>query len=372
MMEASGLQRILKLCATFGYEIIEKQIEVLKQTLEDDERALRERMDQEILKDLANPEDVYKALLAKTQDSRAKDYLLSMFQHLLLVREEGPALAHYYQLIDSMVTDLVMDKQLGGGESRLGHSVERIIAQFNEADRHQNLEDDLSQARANILRLKLEKENLEEELSQSNGGLVGTLKGKVATLEDKLKVSRENTSKLQGQLETQKAGYEEQIDQLEAQIMELFRMLKEVDKGVNRIMENSGGMDRRTLIETLEKHMQRDKTIGILEGRDRRKKKKRTGQAGGDAGEGSGGSEEDDEGTPTKAGSLRRRHASISKSRTKSVKATRFSEAQNGRSSQFMDADESIEQEQVQQQLAEGVRLVSPFCSICLNEIVGY
>ena len=47
------------------------------------------------------------------------------------------------------------------------------------------------------------------------------------------------------------------------------------------------------------------------------------------------------------------------KGRTKSTKATRFSEAQNGRSSQFMDADESIEQEQIQQQLAEGVRLVS-------------
>ena len=80
-------------------------------------------------------------------------------------------------------------------------------------------------------------------------------------MEDKLKVSREITSKLQGQLETQKAGYEEQIDQLEAQIMELFRMLKEVDKGVNRIMENSGGMDRRTLIETLEKHMQRRRKL---------------------------------------------------------------------------------------------------------------
>lgn len=356
MMEAAGLQRILQLCESFGYDTTNKHVEILKLSLEDDEKALRERMDQDILKDLANPEDVYKALLAKTQNSKAKDYLLSMFQHLLLVREDGPALAHYYQLIDSMVTDLVMDKQLGGGESRLGHSVERIIAQFNEADRHQHLEDELSQARATILSVKLEKETLEEEVSQIDGGLVGTLKVKVLGLEEKLKVSRENTSKLQGQLEAQKAGYEEQIDQLEAQIMELFRMLKEVDKGVNQIMESSVAMDRKTLIDTLEKHLQRDKTIGILEGRDKHRKKKRPGQ--GIDGDSSGGSEEEEE-TPTKAGSLRRRHASISKSRTKSTKATRFSEAQNGRSSQFMDADESIEQEQFQQQLAEGVRLVS-------------
>ena len=250
MMEAAGLQRILQLCESFGYDTTNKHVEILKLSLEDDEKALRERMDQDILKDLANPEDVYKALLAKTQNSKAKDYLLSMFQHLLLVREDGPALAHYYQLIDSMVTDLVMDKQLGGGESRLGHSVERIIAQFNEADRHQHLEDELSQARATILSVKLEKETLEEEVSQIDGGLVGTLKVKVLGLEEKLKVSRENTSKLQGQLEAQKAGYEEQIDQLEAQIMELFRMLKEVDKGVNQIMESSVAMDRKTLIDT--------------------------------------------------------------------------------------------------------------------------
>ncbi len=352
-MEAAGLNQIVRICRTFGVAGIETQLNLLQQTLDDDEKKLKERMDQDILRDLANPEDVYSALQSKTQDSKARDYFLSMMQHLLLIREEGPALVHYFQLIDSMVTDLVMDKKLGGAEQRLGHSVERIIAQFNEADRYQNVEDELAKAHATSLRLRLEKEALEEEISQGGEGLVGTLKSKVGQLEGKLYVSRENTTRLQQQMAAQKAGYEEQIAQLEAQIMELFRMLKEVGKGVDRIMENSGGMDRKTLIDTLERHLQRDKTISILEGRDKRRNPKANGEAGEDE-EGT----EDEEETPTKPG-VRRRGSASMRGRTKSSKVVRASETQNGHTSQFMDADDATAHEQIQQQLAQSVSVVS-------------
>jgi cytokinesis protein len=362
MMEAAGLQSIVRQCRTFAVDAIEKQLNMLQQTLDDDEQKLRERMDHETLRDLANPEDVFSALRQKTQDSKAQDYLLSILQHLLLVREEGSALAYYFQIIDGAVTDLVMDKQLGGGEARLGRSVERIIAQFNEADRTQHVEDELAKAHATALRLRLEKEALEEEIAQGGEGLVFSLKDKLQHLENKLQVSRDNTAKLQQQMEAQKADYEEQIEQLEAQIMELFRMLKEVGKGVDRIMEKSDGMDRKTLIDTLEKHLQRDKTISILEGRDKRRtgRSKANGKAEDDVdSEGS----VDEEETPTKAGSLRRRatsnvkHSKSGKS-ARLTEAQRTSEAQNGRSSQFMDADEATVQEQIQQQLAQGVKIV--------------
>ena len=346
-MEAAGLQGIIEHCRSFGVAVIDKQLEMLQSALDEDEAKLKERLDQEILRDLANPEDVYNALRAKTAESKAKDHFLSIMQHMLLIREEGPALAHYYQLIDSLVADIVLDKKLVGAEQRLGHSVERIIAQFNEADRHQQLEDELALANASALRLRLEKEALEEEVAQGEGGLVGSLKSKVARLEEKLAISRENTQKLQGQMEAQKAGYEEQIAQLEAQIMELFRMLKEVSKGVGKIIDhaNAGGMDRKTLIDTLEKHFQRDKTISILEGRSA--KKRRDGQEGSEAGDGT-----EDEETPRKGGSLRRNNPSTRGRRL--PRMDRISEAQNGHTSQFMDADDEIEQEQIQQQIAEG------------------
>ena len=122
-MDAAGLPRIIEHCRSFGVPVIDKQLQILQQMIEEDEAKLRERIDQEILRDLANPEDVYNALRAKTADTRAKDHFLSIMQHLLLIREEGPALAHYYQLIDSLVADVVLDKKLVGAEQRLGHSV---------------------------------------------------------------------------------------------------------------------------------------------------------------------------------------------------------------------------------------------------------
>jgi cytokinesis protein len=301
-MYASGLTRILELCASFGVPTIDGHIKNINQVLQEDAQKLQERLDQEILKDLENPQDVFNAISSKTKGSKAQDYFLSMMQHLLLIREDGQPLVHYFQLLDSIVTDVVMDKKLAGAEQRLGYSVERIIAQFNEADRYQTVEDEATEARAMAMRLKLEKEVLEEEISQGHDGLVGSLKAQLAQAEEKLRLSRETNSKLHNQLESQKVSYEEKIAQLEHQIMELFRMLKEVGNGVETILE-SGGMDRKTLVEKLERNFQRHKTISILEGRQGRGGSRRGKPSLG----GNGFSEDDSDAdaTPVK-GSLRR------------------------------------------------------------------
>ena len=350
-MESAGLQRILALCREFGVPAIDKQLKTIQKSLDEDEQRLRDRLDKEILRDLNNPQDVYNAISNRVQDSKAKDYFLSMMQHLLLIREDGPPMVHYYQLLYSLVTDVFMDKKLAGAETRFGHSVERIIAQFNETDRYQNVEEEANKARAEALRYKLEKEALEEELSQAEGGLVGRLKERVSHLEQKLGVSRETTARMQSQMEAQKAGYEEQIAQLEYQIMELFKMLKEVGKGVDHIMD-TGSMDRKTLVQTLEKHFQRHKTIDILEGRRRKK----GGLGGVDGGEGDSDEDEDADATPRKAGALRRGSKIVKKSPNPGVKATGELE---GRSSQFMDADDQYAEEQIQHQMAAGVAIVS-------------
>lgn len=348
-MEAAGLQRIIALCREFGVPNIDKQLRLLQKTLDEDEDKLRERLDQEILKDLTNPQDVYNAITSKVQDTKARDYFLSMMQHLLLIREDGAPMVHYYQLIDSLVTDVVLDKKLSGAEQRFGHSVERIIAQFNEADRYQVVEDEASKARAEALRLKLEKEVLEDEIAQGQDGLVGRLKDQVLHLEQKLDVSRDTTARLQGQVEAQKAGYEERIAQLEAQIMELFRMLKETAKGVETVLEQ-GGMERKNLVETLERQFQRSKTISILEGRDGRWRRPGAFDVDGD-------DEEDADATPRKAGVRPTMKSSSRKTSQTSGSKVVVNQA-DVRGSQFMDADEEDAQEQIQQQMAAGVAMV--------------
>ncbi|KAI6038969.1 hypothetical protein EDC04DRAFT_3112644 [Pisolithus marmoratus] len=327
-MDSSGLHIIITLCRELEFVNINKQLNDLERLLEEDASRLREREDERVLRDFANPEDIWTALRARTCGSRAEDYFLSILRHLLLIREGDSQLVYYYRLLDLLVTDVVMDHKLGSAEQRLGHSVRKLIAQLNEVDRLRMAEDDAVKARSQALHLKLEKETLEEEISQGFDGLVGQLKEKVTHLEQKLNTARDSTVRLQNQLETQKAGYEERIAQLEAQIMELFRMLKEIGKDAEEIIEaNSGSMDRKTLIETLNKHFERTKTIGILEGRGKKSKKRGSGCEDGsdDSGKGS------------------QNHSS----------------AIIGRESQFMDADEADVQQQIKHQLVAGANILS-------------
>ncbi len=351
-MTTAGLRQIMDLCRSFNFDNLNSHLDSLQETIENDEKELCERLDQEFLRDLTNIEDVYTALKTRTHNTKAQDYLLSILQHLLLVREEGPGLVQYYQLLDSLVTDVVMDHKLSGAEQRLGKSVESIISQFNDADQSRVLEAEAAQMRADLRRLQLEKETLESEMLNGGDGLVGILKGKIASLEEKLLVLRETTARLQTQLGTQRTGYEDQISQLEAQIMELFRMLKELGAdGVGKILDNNGAMDRKSLIATLEKHMQRSKTIDILEGRDRYSSVRQKKDERQDDDE----DESDPDATPGKAKIRRQTRASKGH---QTVKPTRPSDAP-GRSSQFLDADEADVKEQIQQQLAAGVMIVS-------------
>jgi len=53
------------------------------------------------------------------------------------------------------------------------------------------------------------------------------LEGKLVAAEDKLRISREISEALQAQIIGLQRSYEEQISQVELQISELFKMLKE-------------------------------------------------------------------------------------------------------------------------------------------------
>jgi cytokinesis protein len=224
--------------------------------------------------------------------------------------------------------------------------------QLSDAQRYQAAIEEAAEARSQALSPKLEKEALEEEMSQGLDGLVGNLKAQVALLERKLNSTWETTNRLQGQLETQKTGYEEQIGQLEAQIMELFRMLKEVGKGYEKILDpNSGTMDRKNLIENLNKYLERSKTISILEGRGKNRKDGKHPDGEDDEDDLS-----DDETTPRK--SAGKRGAS---GRSKLSKAARISGASNTHKSQFMDADEADERKQINHQLVANDKSVRPF-----------
>jgi cytokinesis protein len=352
MLQTANIDRIIELCREFNYDPINFQLNYLQDLFDEDERRLKEQMDQQILQNYNDPRSVFDAVEARTKATGAAPHFLSMMQHLLLIREDGTALTNHYRLLDGVVSDIVLDKKLAGAEGRLGSSVNRIISAMNDSERVQALDDETQELRAQALRLKLEKDTLQEEVAQGEAGMVGRLKDELVRADEKVRVLRATTERLQGQLETQKAGYEEQITQLEAQILELFRIVKELGtelgRGVKNIIDRESTMDRKQLIERLDQHMQRNKTIEILEGRedDPRRPKRRQGKSMFSDDE----DDDGDEASPTTASASKRK-----------LPAGKVGEARTSgmpRVSQFMDADDAEEEEQMQQQLAAGVLVV--------------
>ncbi|KAI0094095.1 armadillo-type protein [Irpex rosettiformis] len=181
-MESSGLQTIIKQVRDCNIAVIDTQLDLFQQTLEEDQRSLEDRMHKIDSCDMTNIDEVYSALRAKTRDSeKAEAYFLSIFQHLLLIRQEGPELVHFLQVLDSVVADVVMDKKLQGAEKRLGLSVERIVGQLEQAELAKEVKEELVKTRTAALHLKIEKEALEDRIVHADR-LVVTLQSEVSKL----------------------------------------------------------------------------------------------------------------------------------------------------------------------------------------------
>jgi len=131
-MEAAGLGRILEICKGFHYVGLDTQLAKYEELLEKDHKQLLQNFNQDILQDMTDPYDVYRAILSSVEGTDAFKYFLSAMQHLLLVRaDDDEVKTRYYQLVDSLVTSMVLDKKqsFSGGLSNTMVSVEQLIAQ---------------------------------------------------------------------------------------------------------------------------------------------------------------------------------------------------------------------------------------------------
>ncbi len=360
-MEAAGLRNILDRCREFQHEALDRQIAAYQALQAEDQDVLVRNFNEELLRDLSDPYDVYRAIISSIEGTQAFAYFLSAMQHLLLIREEPHVRTRYYQLIDELVTSIVLDKKQnfsGGLQSAIGVSVSRLVAQFGEQDRAKELELQIGEVRRELVIVRLQKEDLEAEVRQGGEGLVGTLKTKLATTEDKLKTSRMTSEALVGRLGEQKRGYEEQIQQLELQISELFKMLRNARNNLGNLVDSSklsNGQDREDFVSMLEKQMERKKTIGILEGRHLRKKKLvRDQNVIREEGE------DEDEGEPDEDTTLTPLPTGVVDSRPvrRKVRGKPKLGASGGRTSQFEDPEDAQVQAHIEDNLAKGPELV--------------
>ncbi|KIJ37716.1 hypothetical protein M422DRAFT_177632 [Sphaerobolus stellatus SS14] len=229
-MEAAGVRRIFDRLAEFDSSQINRQLKNWETFAAEDNQRLLELYDQQVLKNVRDPEEVFRAIEKKVAGTKANDYFLSAMRHLLLIRGEDEEQAKYYQLLDSLVSSIVLDRNpnfAGGLSSITGVSVARLFAQMGDQERAKQIEDEAKVLRARVVELEQDREDMAVRLAQSADGLVGNLQSRVQSLEDKLRVSRQATESLKSQIRDEEKEFNDHIQQLEVQITELFKMLRE-------------------------------------------------------------------------------------------------------------------------------------------------
>ncbi|CAE6358045.1 unnamed protein product [Rhizoctonia solani] len=344
-MEMAGVQQIIDFAKEMG-SITEGMATNLNQYIasaEDDQAELRDQLGREVLNNMQDPYELFKTVNETIRESPAQAYFMSCLKHLLLIpQEDAETRTKYYQVIDGLITDIILERRASyahefGDPAAI--SFQKLAASFGEQERAEKAEAEVSELRGQLVRLKYDKELLDEELGRGSDGLVGDLKAKVAMLEEKLRASRQTSDALQAKLVDEGRSHRERIEQLEFQILELFNMLKVgMSEDMLSSAGNQDGTGRRQLIEQLTKQHERKKTISILEGQKRRKKGKNI------LDEDTEESDDEVDLTPATTGVTGRAATSIR--RKKSRINGKGAVGPDGHSSQFQDADnEYVESE---------------------------
>jgi cytokinesis protein len=338
-MEMAGVQQIIDFAKEMG-NVTEGMMTNLNQYLasaEEDQAELRDQLGREVLSNMQDPYELFKTVNETIKESPAQAYFMSCLKHLLLIpQEDMETRTKYYQVIDGLITDIILERRASYAHEfgdPAAVSFQKLAASFGEQERAEKAEAEASELRGQLVRLKYEKELLDEELGKGSDGLVGDLKVKVAMLEDKLRASRQNSDALQAKLAEEGRSHRERIEQLEFQILELFNMLKVgMSEDMLSSTGNQEGTGRRQLIEQLTKQHERKKTISILEGQKRRKKGRSI------LDEDTEPSEDEVDLSPAVSGVTGRAATSIRRKKSR-VNGGASSAGPEGHSSQFQDAD---------------------------------
>ncbi|KAJ2713086.1 hypothetical protein H4R19_002425, partial [Coemansia spiralis] len=269
-LNVAGLTRIVKkLRSGFDSPLIALQINKFDKDAEQDHTDVLELYNQQIMQDMTDPEEVFQAILAQIDDDdRAREHFLSILQRLLLLRDDyadpsGAAAAtadgeggratkaRYYQLLDEITTQVVMDIRNGepldsdydselddrrprgrgsGGDafsSQYGVSVAGIIDKFSNEEQLEEAVREAKDLREQLEKVTRQKNELELEVSLKSEGLVGTLKTKIFALEDLLRMSRHTIEALQTQIKELRDQFTQKLAKQDSQLKQLYSALQD-------------------------------------------------------------------------------------------------------------------------------------------------
>ncbi|CAO3587923.1 unnamed protein product [Absidia cylindrospora] len=265
-LNASGLERVMERMSELGSEHVDRQIQEFKSWAENDHDEMMEIYHEKVLRNMNDPRDVFECILSSVEGSRGYDFFLSCLQHMLLIQEEHGLKSRYFQIIDNLITQVVLDHKglVDDFSVSYGTSVRHLVDKFADQDQLQATLDEILVLQAMYDGVVKERDDIKTQLSENGGSAdvaqVHQLKEKTASLEDLLRMSRHTISTLQGKLRTLQEDYDQDLKKAQSQLEVFYKAVDDVD-------ENDGKDEIVLQRKDLAKAIGRIKAQESLEGR---------------------------------------------------------------------------------------------------------
>lgn len=171
-MTASGLERVLDKMKELSDEHIDRQIREFKALAENDQDELMDMYHDHVLNDKDDPREIFEYILTSIEGTRAYDFFLSCLQHLLLVNnEESNLKSRYFQIIDNLVAQVVLDHKGLAGDFTADYNttVQHLLDRFADQDQLKTTLEDLKELQVHYTEIERERDVLRSQLSHEGG-----------------------------------------------------------------------------------------------------------------------------------------------------------------------------------------------------------
>ncbi|KAF2146140.1 uncharacterized protein K452DRAFT_294746 [Aplosporella prunicola CBS 121167] len=290
---ACGIKRILMKMEDFQYEVIDKQIERYRTNeaidyedlLERENNSMVDGIDGEV-KDLNDPSQIVEAISSKINGTRSQDYFISAMQHLLLIRDnEGEDRLRMFQLVDSMLSYVAMDRRLPDMDLKqsLNFTVQSLMDKLYTDSEARQARDEAIEARQIADSAIAERDEMRAQIELGADGMVAKLQKQLEEQTALLELRGRQIKQLRAEMMDLQTVRAKELQRNELETRELYLMLRDAQdvaaSHANKTKADGtplaatdptfmqGILDREKLMDKLEMQLERAKTQAKLEGK---------------------------------------------------------------------------------------------------------
>ncbi|PTB78535.1 FH2-domain-containing protein [Trichoderma longibrachiatum ATCC 18648] len=288
---ACGIKRILTKMEGFQYELLDKQIDRFRTNEAIDYEDMLERENSSVKdnfdgdpKDLTDPIQIADTIQQKLHGTKTHDYFVSALQHLLLIRaSDGEERLRMFQLVDSMLSYVAMDRRLPNMDLKqsLNFTVQSLLDKLHTDSEARQALDEALESRQIAEAAMAERDEMKAKLELGADGLVAKLQKQLDEQSRFIEAQRRQADGLKVELNNLQSVRAKEAQRYELETRELYLMLRDAQDiaasnavkassgkpGKDNTAQMQGILDRERLMERLQKQLERQKTQYKLEGR---------------------------------------------------------------------------------------------------------